>query len=140
MGHPYDVEHATRLHVEWCRDLIDRTGLTTTNQTEPLMRAVMLELRRSIAPSAVIEIANALPALERGILLADWTLEYEPEPPSSAEVFHRRVYERVKAHHSPPESLTADVFWLWVQKLYAKKAKAVRKNLPTALLDLWPDL
>ena len=59
MGHPYDVENATRLHVEWCRDLIDRTGLTTTNQTEPLMRAVMFELRRSIAPGAVI--AMALP-------------------------------------------------------------------------------
>ena len=71
MAHPYDVEHATRLHVEWCRDLIDRTGLTTTNQTEPLMRVVMSELRRSIAPSAVIEIAYALPAWGRGNLLAD---------------------------------------------------------------------
>ena len=139
MGHPYDVEHATRLHVEWCRDLIDRTGLTTTNQTEPLMRAVMFELRRSIAPEAVIEIANAFPALERGILLADWTLDYEPDPPPSAEVFHQRVYEKVKGHHSPPESLTADVFWLWAQKLPAKKAQTVRNSLPSALVSLWPD-
>jgi len=139
MGHPYDVENATRLHVEWCRDLIDRTGLTTTNQTEPLMRAVMFELRRSIAPSAVIAIANALPDLERGILLADWSLDYEPDPPPSAEVFHQRVYQRVKGHHSPPESLTADVFWLWARKLPQKKADAVRKSLPPALVSLWPD-
>ncbi|MCZ7865793.1 IS3 family transposase [Agrobacterium salinitolerans] len=109
-GHPYEAEHATRLHVEWCPDLIDRTGLTTTNQTEPLIRAVMFELRRSIAPSAVIEIANTLPALERGILLAEWSLEYEPDPPPSAGDFHRRVYEKVKGHHSPPESLISDVF------------------------------
>lgn len=139
MGHPYDVEHATRLHVEWCLDLIDRTGLTTTNQAEPLMRAVMLELRRSIAPSAIIEIANALPALERGILLAEWSLEYESDPPPSAGDFHRRVYEKVKGHHSPPESLTSDVFWLWAQKLPSNKAEAVRNNLPAALVSLWPD-
>lgn len=138
MGHPYDVENATRLHVEWCRDLIDRTGLTTTNQTEPLMRAVMLEIRRSIAPSAVLEIANALPALERGIMLADWSLEYEPAPPTSAKEFHRRVYERVKGHHSPPTSLTVDVFWLWAHKLDAKKAQAIRDSLPPMLERLWP--
>lgn len=99
----------------------------------------MLELRRSIAPDAVIDITNALPALEWGILLTDWPLDYEPDPPRSAADFHQRVYERVKGHHSPPESLSAEVFWLWTQKLPAKKAEAVRNSLPAALVSLWPD-
>lgn len=50
MGHPYDIERATDLHVTWCRKLIDRTGLTTTNQTEPYMRAVMMEPRDLLRP------------------------------------------------------------------------------------------
>ncbi|MCO5070761.1 MAG: DUF2267 domain-containing protein [Rhizobiaceae bacterium] len=123
------MEHTTRLHVEGCRDLIDLAGLATTNQSETLMRAVMSDLRRSIAPSAVSEIANALPALERGILLADWSLDYEPDPSPSAEEFLRRVHEKVKGYHSPPESLTTDVFWLQVQKLLSNKAEAVRNSL-----------
>ena len=78
MGHPYDVEHATRLHVEWCQALMRRAELTTTHQAGPQMRAVMLELRASLEPAAVLVIANALPALERGIFLEGWSLDYTP--------------------------------------------------------------
>lgn len=138
MGHPYDVEHATRLHVEWCVALIERTGLITTNQTEPQMRAVMHELRRSLPPAAVLEIANALPALERGIFLEGWSLDYAPDPPADPDQFYERVYERVKGHHTPPRSIAADVFWLWSRKLPARQAEAIRENLPAVLEPLWP--
>jgi len=138
LGHPYDVEHATRLHVEWCVALIERTGLATTNQTEPQMRAVMLELRASLEPAAVLRIANALPALERGIFLDGWSLDYTPDPPVDADDFYRRVYRRVMGHHTPPESIAADIFWLWNEKLPAKQANAIRQSLPAALAGLWP--
>ena len=84
MGHPFDVEHATRLHVEWSVALAERAGLTTTHQAAPQMRAVMMELRDSLAPEAVLTVANALPALERGIFLEGWSLDYTPRPPASA--------------------------------------------------------
>ena len=71
MAHPYDVEHASNLHVEWCRDLAERMDVRTTHQSGPQMRAVMLELRRSLPASHVVEIANQFPALERGIFLQD---------------------------------------------------------------------
>lgn len=138
MGHPYDIEHAQRLHIEWCQALLERTGLATTNQTEPQMRAVMLELRRSLAPDAVLAIANALPALERGIFLDGWSLDYAPDPPRDPRQFHERVHERVKAHHSPPESLTSDVFWLWNRELAGQRAETIRAHLPPALASLWP--
>lgn len=50
MEHPYDVELEMCLHFELCRDLINRTGLTTTNQTEPLMRAGC-----SLAPDVAVK-------------------------------------------------------------------------------------
>lgn len=138
MGHPFDVEHASALHVEWCKALLDHAGLTTTHQSGPQMRAVMLELRASLAPSAVLVIANQLPALERGIFLDQWSLDYQPDPPRDADEFHDRIYQRVKAHHAPPASITADVFWLLREKLEPRKAEAIREQLPPALLPLWP--
>jgi uncharacterized protein (DUF2267 family) len=138
VGHPYDVEHATRLHVEWCVALIERTGLTTTNQTEAQMRAVMLELRQSLEPAAVLRIANALPALERGIFLDGWSLDYTPDPPIDPDQFYDRVFEKVKNHHTPPRSIAADVFWLWSHKLPRRQADTIRQSLPSTLAALWP--
>lgn len=138
MGHPYDVEHATEMHVEWCQALLPRTGLTTTHQTGPQMRAVMLELRACLEPDAVLVVADALPTLERGIFLEGWTLDYTPNPPATAVEFYDRVYQRVKQHHSPPISIAADVLWLWNEKLSATKAAAIRRELPPVLAALWP--
>src|SRR5215210_3778369 len=108
MGHPYDIEHATEMHIEWCLALLPRTGLTTTHQAGPQMRAVMLELRGCLEPDAVLVIANALPTLERGIFLEGWSLHYRPDPPRSADEFYERILNRVHAHHAPPESIAAD--------------------------------
>lgn len=138
MGHPLDVERATQMHVEWCQALIERTGQTTTNQTEPQMRAVMLELRDSLEPERVLGIANALPALERGIFLDGWSLGKSLKTASDPDSFFDRVYQRVKNHHSPPPTLVADVFWLWNEKLEPAKARKIYENLPIALRPLWP--
>lgn len=138
MGHPLDVERATQMHVDWCHALIERTGQTTTNQTEPQMRAVMLELRDSLEPEKVLGIANALPALERGIFLDGWSLGKPLKAISDPESFFDRVYQRVKDHHSPPPTLVADVFWLWNEKLEPPKTRNIFENLPIALRPLWP--
>lgn len=138
MGHPLDVERATQMHVEWCQALIERTGQTTTHQTEAQMRAVMLELRDSLAPEAVLVIANALPALERGIFLDGWSLGNQPKPISDPASFFDRVYQRLKDHHSPPPTLVADVFWLWNEKLEPTRARTILENLPIELRALWP--
>jgi uncharacterized protein (DUF2267 family) len=139
LGHPYDVEHATDLHIEWCKALMKRAGLTTTHQAGPQMRAVMLELRRSLRPKAVVAIANVLPALERGIFLEDWDLDQPPDPPRDADEFFERIYARVKAHHAPVPSIASDVFWVLQNELGAGEAEAVRNNLPASLAPLWPD-
>lgn len=138
MGHPFDVEHATAMHVEWCRDLAQRMGVNTTHQSGPQMRAVMLELRDTLAPACVLIVANALPALERGIFLEGWSLDKSGPRDISAEDFCDRVYRRVEAHHFRVSSLVSDVFWLWSEKLPPKKAAAIFACLPSALQSLWP--
>lgn len=138
MAHPYDVERATDLHVEWCRDLAQRMDIRTTHQSGPQMRAVMHELRRSLAPKDVIEVANQFPALERGIFLQDWKLDEGPVDLHHADAFKDRVYERVKDHHFRVDSLVEDVFWLWAQKLEPTRANKVAAALPKCLKPLWP--
>ena len=138
MAHPYDVEHASRLHVGWCRSLAERMDVRTTHQSGPQMRAVMHELRRSLTTEKVIAVANQLPALERGILLQDWRLDEGPVPLDSAAQFRDRVHDRVKAHHFRVESLVEDVFWLWNEKLQSSNADTIRASLPEVLQPLWP--
>ena len=137
MGHPYDVERATDLHNEWCQALMERSGLGTTHRAAPQMRAVMLELRDSLEPQAVIAFANVLPALERGIFLGDWDLDRPPNPVPDAASFTARVYQRVKDHHAPLDSLVEDVFWVLADKL-GSRASTILDRLPEPLKPLWP--
>ncbi len=138
MGHPIDVERASQMHTEWCVELAKRAGLVTTHQAGPQMRAVMLELRQALEPNAVLAIANVLPALERGIFLEEWSLDYTPKKVLDAEKFFGQVYERLKAHHSPPRTIVSDVFWLLQTKLSPNKAGIIRDRLPEPLANLWP--
>lgn len=140
MAHPYDIERASDLHVEWCRDLAERMGVRTTHQSGPQMRAVMHELRRSLPPQKVVEIANQFPALERGIFLENWSLNESRQEVTSAEEFADRVYGRVKAHHFRVPSLVGDVFWLWNTKLSPLKAEAIFHCLPPPLAVLWREV
>jgi uncharacterized protein (DUF2267 family) len=102
------------------------------------MRAVMLELRRSLEPDAVVAIANVLPALERGIFLEDWDLHQQPDPPRDPAEFFERIYRRVAGHHASVPSIPSDVFWVLQKELEPTEAEVVRKNLPASLAELWP--
>jgi len=139
MAHPYDVERASDLHVAWCRDLAQRMDVRTTHQSGPQMRAVMRELRRSMSPECVIEVANQLPALERGIFFEDWSLDEPKQPVLTAEEFAERVYARVSAHHFRVPSLVGDVFWLWHKHLEPAKSQRIYECLPEPLRTVWRD-
>ena len=138
MAHPVDVERASEMHVEWCRALAARMDVATTHQSGPQMRAVMHELRSILTPECVLKVANALPALERGIFLGGWSLDEGPIPVPDTETFTKRVYDRVKAHHFRVPSLVGDVFWLWRTKLAEADAETIRSCLPPELAPLWP--
>jgi uncharacterized protein (DUF2267 family) len=138
MGHPYDVERATDLHFAWCRALMEKTDLGTSHRAAPQMKAVMHELRRSLSPDDVITVANALPALERGIFLEGWSLSYTPVEIRDSSEFRERVFDRVKAHHARIDTLVEDVFWVWNKMLEPRKSDAIRQVLPAVLASMWP--
>lgn len=140
MAHPYDIERASDLHVEWCRELAERMDVRTTHQSGPQMRAVMHELRKVLPPENVLEVANQLPALERGIFLEGWRLDEGPVALVSVEEFAEKVYSRVQAHHFRVPSLVGDVFWLWNRKLEPEKARRILRCLPEPLADLWREV
>jgi len=139
LGHRYDIERASDLHMEWCRALMKRADLGTSHRAAPQMRAVMHELRSALLPSSVLAIANALPTLERGIFLEDWHLDYSPVSVESVVAFEARVYQRVKNHHARVHTIVEDVFWVWNEMLEPAKAQIIRQNLPSLLEQLWPD-
>lgn len=137
MAHPYDVERASELHVEWCLDLAKRMMVATTHQSGPQMRAVMHELRSSMPAKDVLLVANAFPALERGILLDGWSLDKTVVEVNDPQDFCDRVYQRIHVHHFRVPSLVGDVFWLWQKKLEPDKANTIRDCLPRAIEPLW---
>ena len=136
MGHPFDVERASELHIEWCQDLARRLSLSTTHQSGPQMRAVMHELRNALSPECVARIANAFPALERGIFIEGWNPDQEVETPRDADEFAERIYRRVAAHHARVDDLVPEVFALWRDRL-GDDANAIRDCLPAPLRELW---
>ena len=137
MGHPFDVERASQLHIEWCQDLARRLGLSTTHQSGPQMRAVMHELRNVLSPQCVIRIANVFPALERGIFLEGWDLDQEVSLLRDADDFADRVYSRVAGHHARLDDLVPQVFALWRDRI-GTRADVIGDCLPALLRPLWP--
>lgn len=138
MTQPYDVEFASGQYQKWLVALKDQAMLATLNQAQAMMRAVMHELRDSVADEDALEIANALPALARGIMLEGWRLGGPKHEAVSADAFHRRLVARLGAHQPPPDDLAKAAFAVWREALPPKAARTVAAKLPAALKPLWP--
>ena len=138
MTQPYDVEFSSEQYQKWLVALKDEATLATLNQAQAMMRAVMAALRDSVPDEDALAIANALPALARGIMLEGWRLRGPKNEIASPQDFHRRLCGNLKEHHAPPDDLAAAVFAVWRKELAPEKAKAVFEKLPAALRPLWP--
>ncbi len=139
MTQPLDVERATELYREWLTALKTEANLQTHNQSQAMMRAVMHRLRRALAPDQVLQVANALPALPRGIFIEGWSLDETRESAETAESFFRDVHHMLRLHHAPPQTIVRDVFAVWRRFLAPEAARTIRRCLPSALTPLWPD-
>lgn len=138
MTQPRDVLYASQLYQDWLTALVDKAGLATHNQAQAMMRAVLVELRRSMAPQAVLAFANALPPLPRGIFIEGWTLGEAHAMPESEAAFFDAVAARLAPHHIPPRSLTRAVLAVLDQGLEPDSAAAVYRLLPDVLKPLSP--
>ena len=137
MTQPYDVVHASRQYQDWLAALKQDASLVTHNQSQAMMRAVMHELRSCLGPDDVLRVANALPALPRGIFLEGWSLADPVRMPASAELFHQGMFDRIKAHHTPPANIVPATFRVWQRFLDPRDAAVIEGCLPDALKPVW---
>jgi len=72
MTQPAEVEFASQQFQDWLTALKTRALLQTHNQSQAIMRAVLAELRRYMSTDQVLDFADALPPLPRGIFLERW--------------------------------------------------------------------
>ncbi len=136
MTQPYDVEFAGGQYQNWLGALKDKASLATHNQAQAM--AVMHRLRRSLPPDAVLAVANAPPALPRGIFIEGWSLDETRQTPASREEFAAWVADDLKAHHTPPETIVGDVFFVWARFLDKRASATSADHLPATLKPLWP--
>ncbi|MFC2951860.1 DUF2267 domain-containing protein [Marinicaulis aureus] len=137
MTQPYDVEFASQQYQKWLVALKEAAMLATLNQSQAMMCAVMQELRDSVSDEDALVIANALPALARGVMLDGWALGARKHTVASGTEFYERLVSRLEPHQPPPEDIAEAVFSVWRRELPPHKAKQVAEKLPEALRPLW---
>ena len=137
MTQPYDVLNASVQFQGWLTALKAQAMLQTHNQSQAMFRSVIHEIRRHMTSSQVLAFADALPPLPRGIFLEGWR-PADPVPGTSPEELLAEVVKSLSPHHSPPDSIVADVFAVLSERSERHKARAMQAQLPEALRPLWP--
>ena len=137
MTQPHDVLFASQQYQQWLAALKDKAMLATHNQAQAMMRAVLQELRDSVSDEDALAIANALPALPRGIMLEGWRLGRKKHVVASREAFQAALERRLGAHSPPPDDLTEAAFAVLGKALGRPAGEAVCGVLPAALQPLW---
>lgn len=138
MTQPAEVEFASQQFQDWLTALKTRALLQTHNQSQAIMRAVLAELRRYMSTDQVLDFADALPPLPRGIFLERWR-PADAMPLASAADFTAGVVRRLSPHVIPPDSVAGDVLAVLAAHVSARNGAVMRAALPEALRPLWPD-
>ena len=103
MTQPRDVLYASKLFQEWLDDLKQRALLQTHNQSQAMFRGVLHGMRRHMTTAQVLDFADALPPLPRGIFIKGWR-PADPLPLASADAFLRElVPDSLAPHVIPPD-------------------------------------
>jgi uncharacterized protein (DUF2267 family) len=139
MTQPYDILQASKLFQDWLTALKQRALLQTHNQSQAMFRAVLHRLRRHMTSAQVLDFADALPPLPRGIFIEGWR-PAEPAPVDSAEAFTREVVAALAPHHVPPDTIVADVFAVLAEHAEPRAANTMQAQLPAPLKPLWPSV
>jgi uncharacterized protein (DUF2267 family) len=136
MTQPYDILQASTLFQDWLTALKQRALLQTHNQSQAMFRAVLHCLRRHMTTEQVLNFADALPPLPRGIFIEGWR-PAEPKPLASAQGFTAEVVTVLAPHHVPPDTIVADVFAVLAEHAEPNAAETMQAQLPAPLQPLW---
>jgi uncharacterized protein (DUF2267 family) len=132
---PLDVTNATEQMEQWVVELQTRAMLGSVNQSFPMLRAVLQEVRDRVSVDDALRLADALPALVRGVMLEKW---HPREPvPGAPRAFLEAVKERVAGHHSPPDSIVDDVLAVMAHRVFPQYLSVLTARLPAELRASW---
>lgn len=132
---PLDVTNATEQLQAWVLDLQTRAMLGSVNQSFPMLRAVLQEVRDRLSVDDALRIADALPALARGVMLEHWQPQ-DPVPAAGRSVLEG-VRARVAGHHAPPDSIVDDVLAVLAHRVYPQYLPVLTAHLPAELQPAW---
>ena len=132
---PLDVTTATEQLESWVLELQARAMLGSVNQSFPMLRAVLQEVRDRVPVDDALRLADALPALVRGVMLERW----HPQAPNPAadRPFLEAVRARVAGHHAPPDSIVDDVLAVLAHHVYPQYLPVLTARLPPELGAAW---
>lgn len=137
MTQPHNIQYASELFQDWLAALKERAMLQTHNQSQAIMRSALRNVRRYMTAQQVLNFADALPPLPRGIFIEGWRPTDPPPLHSANDVLHE-IIEELSPHVIPPDSILADVFAVLAEHSQPADAKVMKEQLPEQLRSLWP--
>jgi len=132
---PLDVTNATEQLEAWVLELQRRAMLGSVNQSFPMLRAVLQEVRDRVPLEDALRLADALPALVRGVMLEGW--HPQVPNPEAGRPFLEAVRARVAGHHAPPDSIVDDVLEVLARRVYPQYLPVLTERLPPELRPAW---
>jgi uncharacterized protein (DUF2267 family) len=132
---PLDVTNATEEMEAWVLELQRRALLGSVNQSFPMLRAVLHEIRDRVPLDDALRLADALPALVRGVMLERW--HPLARNPAADRPFLEAVKGRVAGHHAPPDSIVDDVLAVLAHRVYPQYLPVLTERLPGELRAAW---
>jgi uncharacterized protein (DUF2267 family) len=124
----------------WLGELDTRVGWENRQRSWRLMRETLHALRDWLSVDEAAQLGAQLPILIRGIYYEGWDPSRTPAKPRSLEAFIERVQHAFSMDPiEEPEEAIACVFEVLSWHVSKGEISDVKKALPKALRDLWPE-
>jgi uncharacterized protein (DUF2267 family) len=134
------LEHTVQLTHIWINELDERLRWNNKARSYRLLKAVLHALRDSLRVEEAADLGAQLPGLLRGAYYEQWRPSATPARSRDLGDFLDRVNEHFK-HDTLAQSAQAvmTVFELLSKKISEGEIEDVRKCLPLAVRNIWPE-
>jgi uncharacterized protein (DUF2267 family) len=139
-SHIDTIDKAVQTANIWVKELDTRIGWEDRQRSWRLLRETLHALRDWLSADEAVQLGAQLPMLVRGLYYEGWDPSKTPAKPRSLEDFVERV--ALAFETEPIEDLQDAISCVFdVLSWHVSKGEIsdVKKSLPKALRDLWPE-
>jgi uncharacterized protein (DUF2267 family) len=134
------LEHTVQLTHIWINELDGRLEWNNKARSYRLLKAVLHALRDCLQVNEAVDLGAQLPGLLRGAYYEQWRPGKAPERNRNVEDFLMRVNESFRRDPLPePAMAVMAVFQLLTKKISEGEIDDVRRSLPEAVRNIWPE-